>query len=220
MTTLHRLNEHAQEFGLRLRGALHPDKADVAPDGCETLILLGPDEPAFWAIFNASSEYTDGAADPLDRWSQRVLGHLARDWGGTAIFPSDGPPYPPFIRWADRSGQAWPSPVGLLVHDAAGLFISYRGAIALPERVELDPRGARPCDTCPQPCTSACPVGALRPGKPYDVPVCMAHLRSPDGTACRDGCLVRRACPVVRAFQRLPEQSAFHMDAFLGEWRP
>ncbi|WGW05261.1 4Fe-4S dicluster domain-containing protein [Tropicibacter oceani] len=217
MTSVTLLDTQARAMGLRLRGALHPTPEDDAPDGSGTVLLLGPDEPAFWGQFTTSAEYQDGLPDPLDRWSKRCIGALADSWGGTAVFPSDGPPYPPFIRWAERSGQAWPSPVQLLVQADAGLFISYRGAVALPDRLALPTPGQRPCDDCATPCSSACPVGALREGQGYDVPACMAHLRSPQGAACRDGCLVRRACPVARDFSRDPRQSAFHMAAFLGE---
>ncbi|WP_420327497.1 ferredoxin [Mameliella sp.] len=211
----------AARAGLRLRGALHPDTDDGAPEGTSTLLLLGPDEPHFWPLFTAAPEYLDGAPDPLDRWSKRVLSALAEAWGGTAIFPSDGPPYAPFLAWALGTGRAWTSPVGMLVHDAAGLFISYRGAIALPVRLPLTQTGTQPCDHCPRPCETACPVGALGPGQAYDVARCKAHMLTPEGTTCRtEGCLVRRACPVSDGFSRRTAQSAFHMRAFLGADAP
>jgi hypothetical protein len=216
--TLARLASAAQEVGLTLRGAFHPNAHDGTPEGTQTLVLLGPDEPAFWAIFTSSPEYLDASSDPLDRWSKRVATGLAGSFGGTAIFPYDGPPYPPFLRWAERSGACWSSPVGLLVHKTAGLFISYRAALALPERLGLDASSDAPCSDCDaRPCENACPVGALAPDQPYDVVACKAHLRSAEGADCRSGCLVRRACPVSQRFGRLPEQSAFHMRAFLGE---
>ncbi|MBS0125627.1 ferredoxin [Thetidibacter halocola] len=216
--TLAPLSREAAACALSVRGAFHPTAEDGAPDGTGTLILLGPDEPDFWPVFAASPEYGDGAPDPLDRWSKRVIGILAARWGGMAVFPSDGPPWPPFIGWALRSGRAWVAPVGLLVHEAAGLFASYRGAVVLPDRLDLPAAPAMPCDTCAaKPCETACPVGAMAPGQAYDVATCKAHVTSEAGRECRQGCLVRRACPVSRAFGRLPEQSAFHMRAFLGD---
>ncbi len=217
--TLEALDRAAKAQGLALRGALHPGPKDAAPEGCATVVLLGPDEPGFWTRFSASDEYSDGASDPLDRWSKRVIGRLAKDWDGSAIFPSDGPPYPPFLRWAEASARCWPAPVGLLVHDAAGLFVSFRGALALPVRLDLPPPPAKPCDTCAAPCVAACPVGALGPDQGYDVPRCQAHVASPQGAPCRDGCLVRRACPVAQDFERLPVQSRFHMAAFMQNYR-
>lgn len=207
--------------GLRVRGALHPGSEDGAPVGTGTLVLLGPDEPGFWPLFSFSPEYLDGRPDPLDRWSKRVISALAGDWGGKALFPSDGPPYAPFLTWALASGRAWSSPVGMLVHDAAGLFISYRAAIALPVRLALPDAVNKPCGTCGQPCQTACPVGALTPGQAYDVARCKAHIASEAGRTCRTaGCLVRRTCPVAKDFYRRPEQSAFHMRAFLGDAAP
>lgn len=213
------LQAAARAAGLALRGAFHPGPRDAAPAGSGTLVLLGPDEPRFWPPFTRSPEYLDGAPDPLDRWSKRVAGELAAAFGGEAVFPYDGPPYAPFLHWAARGGQAWVSPVGLLVDAQAGLWISYRAALALPALLDLPPAPEPVCDTCAdRPCAGACPVGALAPGGGYDVAACKAHLATPEGADCRqEGCRVRRACPVSARFGREPAQSAFHMRAFLGE---
>jgi len=205
----------ARAAQLDILGGFHPGPADRAPEGCETLLLLGPYEPGFWARFVAAPEYRDGAANPLDRWSKRIIGDLAKFWQGHAIFPSDGPPYPPFGPWAQATGCAWQSPVGLLVHERAGLMMSFRGAVALRSKVALPAPGACPCDTCSQPCRRACPVAALTPAG-YDVAACKTYLRSANGADCMtQGCAVRRACPVSASYGRLPQQSAFHMVAFL-----
>jgi len=210
--TLDRVNDRMTPHRLSVMGALHLD-ADEVP-GHATLVLLGPDGPGFWPHFTAQPEYSDDRPDPMDRWSTRIITEVARELGGKAVFPFGGPPWQPFIDWARRSGRAWPSPVGLLVHDAAGLMVSYRGAIALPERLDLPPPGTRPCDTCAdQPCRNACPVSALTP-EGYDVPICRADLDR-DGNDCRArGCAVRRACPVSEAYARPEVQSAFHMGYF------
>ncbi|WP_370268760.1 ferredoxin [Nioella sp.] len=218
--TLERVDAAARAQALAVRGVLHPGPHDGAPEGTGTIVLLGPDEPRFWQVFTASPEYGDGGEDPLDRWSKRVIGALASDLGAPAIFPSDGPPYPPFLQWAVDSGRCWPSPVGLLVHDQAGLFLSFRGALALPDRLDLPAPPTRPCDTCAAPCTTACPVSALAERQAYDVSRCQAHVASPEGAACRQGCLVRRACPVAKDFRRRLEQSTFHMSAFMRHYRP
>ena len=214
------LEARAADHGLILRGAFHPRPGDALPEGTGTLLLFGPDEPGFWPIFAASDEYADEAPDPLDRWSARVLGDLATRWGGTAILPSDGPPWPPFLTWARRSGRAFPSPIGLFVHDRVGLMISYRGAIALPQRLALPTTGPAPCPGCiDRPCASACPVGALREGAAYDVPACQHHLRRPEGRECRlRGCLAQRACPLSANLHRDAAQASFHMAAFREDW--
>lgn len=198
-----------EQEALAVFGALH--------EGEETIVLLGPHEPGFWACFTATPEYQDGQADPLDRWSKRVIGRLAADWGGAPVFPSDGPPFAPFLDWAIKTGQAWQSPVGMLVHARAGLMVSFRGAVRLQGRLVLPPTSSNPCESCTgQPCLSACPVGALNSGMEYDVPRCKAHIKSLAGTNCFSaGCLVRRACPVSQDYGRRPAQSAFHMRSFL-----
>jgi len=197
----------ANRAGLTILGAFHPVSG-------QTRVLLGPDEPQFWPQFSTSPEYLDGAANPLDRWSARVIGALAIDIGAEAAFPFGGPPYHPFIDWALQSGRAWQSPVGMLVHERAGLFVSYRGALLIKQSLSLSALSQKPCDSCAErPCLSACPAAALGSGT-YDVPACHAYLETPDGKDClTNGCAARRACPVGQ-HRRIPEQSAFHMRAF------
>jgi len=180
----------------------------------ETLLLLSPDEPDFWLRFTDSPEYLDGQPDPMNRWSEAAMARiLPQIEGARALFPFGGPPWQPFIDWAIRSGRAHPSPVGLLVHDHAGMFISYRAALALPYALDAPPPpAASPCEGCHAPCRTACPVDAFATGE-YNVPACKAHLDTPEGQSCRAGCLVRQACPVGQDL-RLPAQSAFHMEAF------
>lgn len=192
-------------------GAFHATEEDGCPPG--TMVLLSPLEPGFWAHLQAQPEFA--GPNPLDRWSERVIGALADRLGGTAHYPFGGPPYAPFISWAKRTGRAWPSPVGMLVHDTAGMMISIRGAILLPEALALPTPPARsPCETCAQPCLTACPVGALGQ-RPYDVPACHAYLDSPEGADCMSGgCRVRRACPVSQRHGRDPAQTAHHMRHF------
>ncbi|MCI2401105.1 ferredoxin [Aliiroseovarius subalbicans] len=187
----------------------------ILHDAGDTIVLLGPHEPGFWAEFSASPEYLDDAPDPLDRWSKRVIGALAAAWGGMAVFPSDGPPYPPFLAWAQASGRAWSSPVGMLVHDRAGLMVSYRGAVRLAGVMNLLETGGIPCTDCADtPCRTACPVDALSP-RGYDVATCHAHLDTSEGQNClTQGCVARRACPLSASYGRLPVQSEFHMKAF------
>lgn len=209
------VDARAARDGLTVLGAFHPGPADDAPAGTGTLLLLGPDPAGFWPLFEASPEFADSGPDPLDRWSARVIGAMAAEVGGTAVFPFGGPPYAPFLAWARRSGSAWSSPVGLLVHVRLGLFVSFRGALALPGRLALPAAAACPCDGCAAPCRDACPAGALGPGG-YDVPTCHAWLDTAAGVSCfRTGCAVRRACPVGETRQPAA-QTGFYMTAFHG----
>ena len=190
--------------------AAGPD--DGLPRGTKTLLLLGPLEQGFWPHLNAQPEW--GAGDPVDRWSRRVIGKMACDLGAKALFPFGGAPYHPFYKWALKTGRSWDSPVRLLVHDVAGLFVSFRGALALKEELALPPAPSRPCDTCHKPCLTACPAGALTAAG-YDLPACHAYLDTPAGGDCMtNGCAVRRACPLSLAYARMPEQSAYHMGQF------
>ncbi|MFN4155085.1 MAG: ferredoxin [Paracoccaceae bacterium] len=206
----------------RLTARLEPDFLEVLggfdcageagfPDWARTLVLLGPREPGFWAHLNSQPEW--GGPDPVDGWSRRVIGRLACELGGKARFPFGGPPYHPFYAWALRTGRVWESPVRLLVHGTQGLMVSMRGALILPDSLDLT-GGVRPCEGCAQPCVSACPVGALGVDG-YDVPACRAFLDQPEGGDCLSaGCRVRRACPVSQGYARLAEQSAYHMGRF------
>lgn len=214
-TTIETISELVHARSLSVAGVLTPEPHEVLPAETNSLILLGPDEPVFWPYFTTTPEYLDGDSDAMDRWSRRVIDPLAAEIGGTAIYPFGGTPYAPFINWAMQSHQAWASPVTLLVHEKAGLFCSYRGAIAVPWVLTHPARQQSPCETCePKPCLTACPVGAID-SHGYDVDRCHTYLDSPDGVECmQSGCAVRRACPVSQNFGRLENQSAFHMKAF------
>lgn len=213
MSRLPALAEIAAGEGLFIAGVAPLRPEDGLPARFRSVALLAPDEPGFWRVFSGSPDMRDGRIHPLDRWSRRVIGRIACGLGTKAVFPFGGPPWRPFTAWARRSGRAWPSPVGLLVHDTAGLWISFRGAVLLEE--EAAPAASRrPCDSCAdRPCLSACPAGALG-SENYDVAACHAVLDSAEGRSCLTiGCGVRHACPVGSG-RRGPEQSAFHMKAF------
>lgn len=180
-------------------------------------VLIGTDAN-WWDVFTQSPEYLSKVADPVDTWSKRILNNIAEDLSAKALFPSDGPPYAPFIAWALETGRFWQSPTGMMIHDSAGLMISLRCAFEFIDEFESVPAGTNPCDTCAdRPCIAACPVNALSGDAPYDVPACKAYLDTPEGIQCMThGCHVRRACPVSQAFGRPDTQTAFHMKAFRG----
>lgn len=214
MTSQAEVAEIAARHRLAIFGGFRPLPEDGLPDGIGTLLLLGPAEPGFWPHVTAEPEFNDSHPDPLDRWSRRVIGRMACDLRAKAYFPFGGPPWKPFTRWALRSGRAFVSPVTLLVHDTAGLMVSYRGALALREAVDLSPPSPRPCDACGRPCLTACPARALTGGG-YDLDRCHAYLDTAEGTDnLSRGCAVRRACPLSQGYGRLEEQSAYHMTQF------
>jgi len=195
---------------LSVLGGFHPEPDEELGS---TLMLLGPG-PDFWNQFAQSPEMRDGQADPLDRWSRRVVTRIAEVVGARPLFPFGPPPFLPFLTWATRTGRIWPSPVNFLVHGEQGLWVSFRGALVFEMTLDVPPPMERPCDSCTeQPCRTSCPVSALTPSG-YDVATCKDHLRG--GADCMSaGCAVRAACPISRSFPRDRRQSAFHMEAFL-----
>ena len=215
--TLTGIEARLRQHWLTVLGGFTPegDEAEL-PRGTRTVLMLGPGA-GFWPHLQAQPEW--GGPDPVDRWSRRVIGGVACDLGAKALFPFGGPPYRPFYRWALRTGRVHESPVRLLVHDAQGLWVSFRGVLALKERLELPAPPPAPCATCTEkPCLTACPPRALT-GAGYDLPACHAYLDT--GPAClSQGCAVRAACPVSQLHDRMPEQSAYHMRQFHGRSGP
>lgn len=213
----------AAASGMVVRGGFVPAPADGVPgrrDGrpVAAVVLLGNVGGSLWPTFAASPEYADGTADPLDRWTRRVVDQLAAAAGAEAAYPFGGPPHLPFQRWAMRAEDVTPSPLGLLIHPEYGLWHAYRAALLFADPIVLPPRmnQPNPCSTCAdRPCLSACPVSAFN-GEGYDVAACAGHLRSTAGDECMSrSCLARRACPIGRAHVYPPGLAAFHMRQFL-----
>lgn len=226
--TLATIEAAARAVGLAPRGAFNchaEDGVPAQPDGRQsrTLILIGNLGGSLWSSFQGAAESGDGHPHPLDRWSERVIGALAAAAGGLALFPSGGPPYLPFQRWAQRAEPVTPSPLGMLIHPDYGLWHAYRGALALAEALPVPPRQARPspCESCAdKPCLSNCPVAAFT-ADGYDVTACAGHVAAPAGADCLDlGCRARRACPVGREYHYPAPQARLHMAAFLAARRP
>jgi hypothetical protein len=214
--------------GLVLLGAFHPageDGVPPQPDGqpSGTLVLAGNVGGSLWPAFSNAPEARDGAPDPLDRWSARVIGAIAAQLGARAVFPFGGPPYHPFQRWAQRAAPLTPSPIGVLIHPDFGLWQAFRGALAFSPALPLPPPDRRPspCESCAgRPCLSTCPVGAFTAAG-YDVAACAGHIAAPAGADClAEGCRARRACPVGRPHHYPADQAVFHMSAFLAARRP
>ena len=183
-------------------------------------VLVGNAGSGMWHAFRAEPECRDGAPDPLDRWSRRIGERLAAELGAAAVFPFDGPPYPPFLAWAAESGQAFPSPISMFIHARHGLWHAYRFALEFKQAVTVNgkqPEPESPCLQCTvRPCLDACPVAAFTDGE-YRVADCTDHLRGADRGGCMErGCAARRACPVAPGNRYdVGTHAAFHMRAFL-----
>lgn len=212
------ISQLAAQYQLQILGGFFPNKEDAVPENTTTLLLLGPLEPDFWTYFENSDEFQDGAPNPLDRWSTRTIGQLATSTSAISLFPFGGPPYLPFTKWAIKSLRCWESPIGLLVHDTAGLLVSYRGALALPERIDLPPVPPQsPCLSCDErPCIGSCPINALNEFN-FDSKSCFEYIDKSEGEQClMQGCNVRRACPISKTYPRSQRLSQFHQEALLG----
>ena len=222
-TGLEDLSADVRAAGLAWRGAFHPRPADEVPafaDGSAvaTVALIGFVGGEQWPAFAASPERADGRPHPLDRWSRRLIDVLAARHAAAAFYPSPGPPWLPFQRWAMRAEAVHLSPLGILIHPDWGLWHAYRGALGVRVRLPLpepDPRPS-PCAACAErPCLRTCPVQAIAPQR-YDHASCLAHVASATGADCRaEGCRARRSCPVGAAHRYGAAQAGFHMRAFL-----
>jgi hypothetical protein len=220
------LSRRAESLGLAVRGAFHPEPQEfdqllpAAPVG--TIVLLGFTGGVQWDLYRCSAEASDGLPHPLDRWSRRVIGALASELGGAGLYPNGPPPQLPFQRLAARSEPVHQSPIGLLIHPEWGLWHAYRGALALPGRIELPTPvpSVHPCAGCAvKPCLTSCPVKAFGSGS-FDVEACVDFVLSAAGSDCRErGCRARRACPVGSLYRYGPDQAQFHMRAFLRSVR-
>ena len=211
-------------WGLLPLGSLRVSSKDQVPEIAEDrparqLLLVGNAGSSFWPVFSRSPEYHDGQPNPLDRWSKRAGNDIALSSGSLAVFPFDGPPYQPFLRWAGKSGEAIRSQLSMFIHARYGLWHAYRFALALAaapdERIAVS-EFTSPCIECEQkPCLDACPVEAFSGGA-YDVVSCIHFLGAETESACRkQGCASRRACPQGAEFTYLPLHARFHMDAFV-----
>jgi len=224
--TFDALCRRANSLGLAVRGAFHPEAGEfdglLPAAGVGTIVLLGFTGSVQWELFTRSAEANDGLQNPLDRWSRRVVGALAREFGALDVYPSAAAAPLPFQRFAARSEPVHQSPIGLLIHPKWGLWHAYRGALVLATRIVLPALApsVQPCLGCAdKPCLSSCPVHAFRGGT-FDVDSCVGHVLSAAGTECRErGCLARRACPVAAEFRYAEEQARFHMQAFLRSLR-
>jgi ferredoxin len=198
--------------GLILRGGFHPAAEEEGFEGARTALLVGNAGRAMWEAF---APHIDGAPNPLDRWTKRVVDAVAGEFGARAVYPFDRP-HRPFQRWAMRAEPVHPSPLGILIHPQYGLWHAYRAALLFAERLELPPRPEvpSPCASCAaKPCLAACPVGAFT-GDAYDVPACAAHIATPEADCLAVGCHARNACPVGADWRYRQAETRFHMAAF------
>jgi len=207
------------------------DNHSAVPQG-HTLILVGHGATGFWPIFKHSQEYLDQQPDPINRWSERIGNAFATQLQGNAVFPFTGPPYQPFLSWAQTNGDSFPSPLGLHFHRQHGLWHAYRFGLLVntqtfEHHVHNTPTSAsQPCTGCAQPCMTSCPVGAFSSAG-YAVASCRAYVaQNPYSSCARSGCIARLACPYTPTSTVNPShdgyeaaQHQYHMAEFAKQVR-
>ncbi|HEY5816810.1 MAG TPA: hypothetical protein VIU14_00220 [Mesorhizobium sp.] len=209
--------------GLTVRGAINFSPEEGAPPGpdggpARCVLLIGNVGGTFWPIFQKwRAEGRASIRNPLDNWSAEVIANIAKVFGARAVSPSDRP-FLPFQQWAMRAEGLRPSPLGILMHPRYGLWHAYRGALLFSRPLdapEKAPTVPHPCDSCvAKPCLHACPASA-HSLTGFDYSCCVGHVRSANGTACREvGCLDRNACPYGAQFRYPADLQAFLMAAY------
>jgi hypothetical protein len=191
--------------------------------GAAGALIVGSGGPAFFDLFEAAPEAADGAPNPLDRYTARVVAGAARaalDPLGITHgvgFPFDARPLIPFQRIGRAAGLGGPGPLGLQIHPRFGPWWAYRGLIALDRPLPPAPPPGDGCAGCDAPCVAACPAGAVaRAG--FDVAAC--HARRLRAEPCRLSCAARIACVRGPEHRYRDAELAFHMRASMPRGAP
>jgi ferredoxin len=227
-----RLAAALEGWGLNVRLALSAAEFDAAcaparPDlrltsllaGARAAVVVGSGGPAFFDRFLAAPESSDGAPDPLDRFTARVVAAVTRSAlepsavAHAVHFPFVGwDPVIPFQRLGRAAGLGDPGPLGLQIHPDFGPWWAYRAMIVLDRAGPATLAPGDGCAGCPAPCVAACPAGAVtRAG--FDVRSC--HARRLSAEPCRLSCAARIACVRGPEHRYSERQLAFHMAASL-----
>ena len=220
------INRVIEATGMICRGGFHPVESDAVPVRGQTAIMVGNRGPEFWRAFFQID--APAVSNPLEKWTESVLSDAALELDCAVLLPFVGPPYHPFLAWAQRADNVFPSPIGPLIHPEFGLWHAYRGLLVFDDLIKLPPRGIEtsPCDSCAEKyCLTACPVDAVGSNgdvsEIFNMPACLDYLSREEGRDCLGrGCLARRACPVGAAYLYEPEQANFHMAAFYAAYGP
>lgn len=208
------------------RAGLSPAPATLFP-AYRRVVVLGSAGPDFWRRLRAEgSPVPDPAADPLDRYSERIVEGL-RAWlqgvdpAAVSVYPfRHVRQLPGFVHLLGTAPWLASAPFGVLVEPQAGPWWALRGALLTTLAWPPDPpQGESPCTACPAPCVAACPAGAVaKAGFAWEA--CADYRLS--GPTCRETCLARLACPVGAAFRYDADAIAHHHRASLRElerWR-
>jgi len=184
--------------------------------GAAGALIVGSGGPAFFDRFDREPEALDGAPDPLDRYTERVVARAAGEAldplgvAHVAHFPFGARPLIPFQRLGRAAGLGGPGPLGLQIHPTFGPWWAYRALIVLERPLPLVAPPGDGCAGCDAPCVAACPAGAVTRGG-FDVVAC--HARRLVAEPCRESCVARITCVRGPEHRYRDEELAFHMRA-------
>ena len=185
---------------------------------------MGSGGPAFFDRFaHESPEAHDGAPNPLDRFTARVVNATVADALAplavthSTYFPfTTSEPLIPFQRLGRAAGLGGPGPLGLQIHPVFGPWWAYRALVVVDCELPPAPAPGDSCAGCDAPCVAACPAGAVAIAG-FDVPACHARRLLVD--ACRLSCAARIACVRGPEHRYSDGQLAFHMAASMPAHR-
>jgi hypothetical protein len=185
--------------------------------GAGGALIVGSGGPAFFDRFEREPEAADGAPNPLDRYTARVVAGAARAAleplaiAHAVGFPFvDSRPLIPFQRIGRAAGLGGPGPLGLQIHPQFGPWWAYRALIVLDRPLPPAPPPGDGCAGCAAPCVAACPAGAVRRSG-FEVAAC--HARRLVAEPCRLSCDARIACVRGPEYRYRDVELAFHMRA-------
>lgn len=152
---------------------------------------------------------------PLDRYIAECIGslpsHPHRRWA------TADDPHLPIVSLARSAGLGHDSRLKLLLHPVYGPWMALRAVCFTDDDLSALHTGPLPepppCATCPAPCATACPAGAVGVDR-FDLAAC-AQIHLSD-TRCATTCHARDACP-IGASHRYPDLAVhYHTDPVSG----
>ena len=168
-------------------------------DPARAVGMLVGNTRVFWQPFlaaRAADPVLAAAADPIQRYTEDIVGGEAARLGGTIFYPQRryDDAYIPFQRIAVAAGLAALAPTHLLVHPTFGPWFALRAIVLHP--------GERPPPPTPVPLPCTCDATCTR--------TLERALASTGPQAWHDWLAVRDACPVGRAYRYSDDQIAYH----------
>ncbi|HVV15891.1 MAG TPA: hypothetical protein VHH90_01705 [Polyangia bacterium] len=196
--------------------AAAPLRLESLLPGAAAAVIVGSGGRAFFDGFSRAPELSDGARDPLDRYTARAVAAAVSDaLIGSGARHAIGHPFGvdpliPFQRLGRAAGLGPPGPLALQIHPVFGPWWAYRALVVLDRRIPAAAPLGDACAGCPAPCVAACPAGAVAAAG-FDVRAC--HARRLSAPACQDSCAARLACIRGPEHRYRDQQLAFHMRA-------